>query len=198
MATSQASPLQTVPPHISGNTTEQQNRMLQEFLGDAVQEAYRTAIEQLDRQSAQAVIDMHGMVKDEVKDRVVEIIRRHTVSDKFKDEEVASKRVYPPNYRVRPIEAQVTELRKNLPTLGVCLEKLSRQPLVYPPAVWRPFHPNSAAATATTTGWKNKDRCAASPAQNVRNLPPAVYRRAGNARCRRKGRTPQRLRAAPG
>jgi len=129
MATSQVVPNQIVPLHLSGNTTDQQNRLLQEFLGDAIQEAYRTAIEQLDRQSAQTVLDMNRKLKSEVAERVVEIIQRHTVSDKFKDEEVSSNRVYPPTYRVRPVEAQVTELRKLFPSLGACQERLSRKPL---------------------------------------------------------------------
>jgi hypothetical protein len=68
--------------------------------------------------------------------RVVEIIHRHTVSDKFKDEEVGSNRVYPPTYRVRPIEAQVSELRKAFPSLGSCLEKLSRKPLPPDAEAW--------------------------------------------------------------
>ena len=72
MATTQATPHQMVPLHLSGNTTEQQNKMLQEFLGEAVQEAYRTAIEQLDRQSAQAVLDMARKLKSEVAHLVVE------------------------------------------------------------------------------------------------------------------------------
>ena len=45
MATMQATPHRIVPLYLSGNTTEQQNRLLREFLGDAVQEACRTAIE---------------------------------------------------------------------------------------------------------------------------------------------------------
>ncbi len=129
MATSQVTLHQIVPLHLSGNTTEQQNRMLQEFLGDAMQEAYRTAIEQLDRQSAQSVLEMGRKLKCEVAERVVEIVQRHTMSDKFKDEEVHSDRVYPPTYRVRPVEAQVTELRKLFPGLGSCHERLARKPL---------------------------------------------------------------------
>src|SRR5208282_2800340 len=136
MATSQVTPHQIVPLHLSGNTTEQQNKLLQEFLGDAVQEACRTAIEQLDRQSAQAVLDMNGKLKCEVVDRVVEIIHRHTVSDKFKDEEVGSNRVYPRTYQVRPVEAQVSELRKAFPSLGSCMEKLSRKPLPAGAEAW--------------------------------------------------------------
>ena len=90
MATSLATPHQIVPLHLSGNTTEQQNKLLQEFLRDAVQEAYGKAIEQLDKQSAQTVLDMNKKLKAEVAERVVEIIHRHTVSDKYKDEEVGS------------------------------------------------------------------------------------------------------------
>ena len=136
MATSQVTPHQIVPLHLSGNTTEQQNRLLQEYLGDAVQEAYRTAIEQLDQQSAQTVLDMNRRLKSEVAERVVEIIQRHTVSNKFKDEEVGSNRVYPSTYRVRPVEAQVTELRKLFPGLGACQEKLSRKPLPLGAEAW--------------------------------------------------------------
>jgi hypothetical protein len=110
--------------------------MLQEFLGDAVQEAYQKAIVQLDRQSAQAVLDMNKKLKCEVAERVVEIIQRHTVSDKYKDEEVRSDRVYPTTYHVRPVEAQVTELRKLFPGLGSCLEKLSRKPLPAGAEAW--------------------------------------------------------------
>jgi hypothetical protein len=136
MAASQVTPRQIVPLHLSGNTTEVQSRMLQQFLGEAVQEACRTAIEQLDQQSAQAVLDMNRKLKSEVADRVVEIIHRHTMSDKFKDEEVGSSRVYPPSYRVRPVEAQVTELRKLFPALGSCNERLSRRPLPERAEAW--------------------------------------------------------------
>jgi DNA-binding protein Fis len=125
-----------VPLQLSGNTTEQQNKQLQECLGEAVREAYRTAIEQLDRHSAQAVLEMDKKLRREVERAVVEIIHRHTISDKFKDEEVGSNRVYPPTYRIRPVEAQVTELRKLLPSLGSCLEKLARKPLVEGAEAW--------------------------------------------------------------
>jgi hypothetical protein len=136
MATTTASPHQIVPLHLSGNTTEQQNRMLLDFLGEAVQTAYRTAIDGLDRQSVQTVLDMDGKLKREVADTVVEIIHRHTVSDKFKDEEVGSNRMYPPTYRVRPVEAQVTELRKLFPSLGNCQEKLARRGLPQGAEAW--------------------------------------------------------------
>jgi hypothetical protein len=136
MATFTPTNNQLVPLHLSGNTTEQQNRLLQEFLGQAAQDAYRTAIDRLDRHSAQIVLDMDKKLKSEVADLVAEVIHRHTVSDKYKDEEVGSNRIYPPTYRVRPIEAQVTELRKVFPSLGSCLEKLARKPLVDGAEAW--------------------------------------------------------------
>ena len=124
------------PLHLSGNTTDAQNAQLKEFLGEAVQTACLTAIEQMDRQSAQTVLEMGKKLKEEVAASVVEIIHRHTASDKFKDEEVGSNRTYPPTYRVRPVEAQVTELKKHFPSLGSCLEKLARKPLLEGAEAW--------------------------------------------------------------
>jgi len=117
------------PLHLSGNTTPQQNELLRESLGEAVHQAYLAAIEQLDQQSAQIVIDSGKKVKREVAESVVEIIGRHTASDKYRDEEVSSTRTYPPTYRVRPVEAQVTELRKLFPSLGACNEKIGHRQL---------------------------------------------------------------------
>jgi hypothetical protein len=136
MATTQVTPHQIVPLHLSGNTTDLQNKQLQEFLGAAVMEAYQAAIEQLDRQSAQVVLDMNAKLKSEVAGQVVEIIQRHTISDKFKDEEMGSNRVYPPTYRVRPVEAQVTALKGLFPSLGSCLEKLGRRQLPEGAEAW--------------------------------------------------------------
>ena len=124
------------PLHLSGNTTDSQNTQLQEFLGEAVQTAYLTAIEQIDRQSAQTVLDMGKKLKAEVAASVVEIIHRNTASDKFKDEQAGSDRTYPPAYRVRPVEAQVTELKKLFPSLGSCHEKLARKPLLEGAEAW--------------------------------------------------------------
>jgi hypothetical protein len=140
MAATQATPYTTtqsiVPLHLSGNTTPQQNKQLQEFLGEAVQEAYRASIEQLDRQSAQTVLDLDKKLKSELAQSVVEIIQRHTVCDKYKDEQVGSNRAYPPTYRVKPVEAQVTELRKFFPCLGSCQERLAHRPLPEGAEAW--------------------------------------------------------------
>jgi hypothetical protein len=124
------------PLHLSGNTTASQNAQLQEFLAAAVQTAYLASIERLDRISAQTVLDAGKKLKAEVAASVEEIIHRHTASDKFKDEEVGSNRTYPPTYRERPIEAQVTELKKLFPVLGSCMEKLARKPLLEGAEAW--------------------------------------------------------------
>jgi len=126
------------PLHISGNTTDSQNAKLQGFLDSAVQAAYATSIEQLDQLGLQSVLEMDKTLKSEISGSIVDIIHRYTVSDKFKDEEVGSNRVYPPTYRVRPIEAQVTELKKLFPSLAksTCFEKLARKPLLEGAEAW--------------------------------------------------------------
>jgi hypothetical protein len=58
------------PLHLSGNTTASQNAQLQEILGSAVQTAYLEAIEQMDRQSAQTVLELREKLKSEVADSV--------------------------------------------------------------------------------------------------------------------------------
>lgn len=125
-----------VPLHLSGNTTEQQNQKLQDCLHDAVRIAYLAAIERLDRQSAQAVLDEEDKLNSEIATAVEEIIHNHTVSKKYEDEEVGSDRGYPPIYRVRPLETQVTELRNAFPKLGACKEKLGRLPLPEGAEAW--------------------------------------------------------------
>jgi hypothetical protein len=124
-----------VPLHLSGNTSEEQCSQLRKRLGEAVESACKTALLQLDRQSAQNVLE-NWKLQTEVAKTIVEIIHRHTVSDKFKDEEAGSNRGYPSNYRVRPVEAQVTELRKLFPALGHCQEKLARRPLPEGAEAW--------------------------------------------------------------
>lgn len=118
-----------IPLPLSGNTTDEQNHLLQASLGEAVETAYRTAIEQLDRQSVAVVLEKRRSLQSEIAGRVVDIIQRHAASDQYSSEEVRSDRVYPLTYRVRPLEAQVTELRKAFPTLKSCQEKLARREL---------------------------------------------------------------------
>jgi hypothetical protein len=119
-----------VPLHLSGNMTASQDKRLQDMLSGAVKTAYQTIVEQLDQQSTQTVLDAERKLSKEVTDLLIAAVERHTASDKFKDEEVGSTRVYPTNYRVKPIEAQVTDLRKIFPDLKVCHEKLARRQLM--------------------------------------------------------------------
>jgi hypothetical protein len=79
---------------------------------------------------------MNLKLKSEVAEKVVEIVHRHAVSQKYKDEQVGSNRVYPSSYKVRPIEAQVTELRKAFPSLKGCMEKLARRALPEGAEAW--------------------------------------------------------------
>lgn len=117
------------PLHLSGNTTDIQNSQLHASLGTAVEEACRVAIGQLDQNRAQVVLEFRQKVQADVVDAIVGIIHRHAIADKYKDEQVPSNREYPPTYKVRPIEAQTTALRTLFPSLGGCMEKLSRRPL---------------------------------------------------------------------
>jgi hypothetical protein len=107
------------PLHLAWNTTDLQSSQLQVSLGAAAQEACRIAIGQMDNNRAQVVLDFQQKVQADVVDAIVGIIHRHATPDRFKDEQVPSNRKYPPTYRVRPIQAQVTELRKLFPRLAV-------------------------------------------------------------------------------
>jgi hypothetical protein len=131
-----ASTAVVTPLNITGNTTSEQRELLQKFLGEAVAAASRSAIEKLDRQTAQLVLDLKDKLKKDFTDSVVEIVQRHTISDRYKNEETYSNREYPPTYRVRPVEAQVTTLRKYFPSLGNCMERLARRPLPEGAEAW--------------------------------------------------------------
>lgn len=129
-------PVLVIPLPLSGNTTEQQNQLLQECLADASRIVYDHAIEQLDRQTAQTILETEPQLKSEIVALMVDAIRRRTVSDKYKNEEVGSDRVYPPTFRIRSIDAQLIELRKYFPSLGACDVKLARRPLVPGAEAW--------------------------------------------------------------
>lgn len=129
-------PVQAIPLPLSGNTTEQQREALREVLADAVRIAYDRALQQLDRQTAQTILETESQVKCEIAALMAEAIRRRTVSDKYKDEEVGSDRVYPSSFRIRPVDAQLLELRKHFPRLGACDVKLSRRPLLPGAEAW--------------------------------------------------------------
>lgn len=125
-----------VPLHLSGNTTEDQNKLLEDCLGNAARNAYIAVVEQLDRQSAQSVLDAARELKSEITRVVIESVRSRTVSHRYEGEEVDSNRGYPPTYRVRRIEAQVTELKKMFPMVGAAQEKLGRIALPTGPEAW--------------------------------------------------------------
>jgi hypothetical protein len=127
---------QVTPLNISGNTTQVQNERLQANLREAVHTAYENAVLRLDRHSAQLVLDGEKKFKAEITHTVGDLIDRFTISDRFKDEQTPSKHDYPSTYRVRPIEAQVTEFRKIFPALGSCMEKLGRRPLPTGAEAW--------------------------------------------------------------
>lgn len=117
------------PLHLSGNTTQEQRDTLKDSLTEAVQRIYRAALKDLDQHSARLVLEMDEKLKTEIVSSALKIIHKLTVSDKYKDEEAVSRREYPISYRIKPIEAQTTELRKFFPELGSCLEKIGRRPL---------------------------------------------------------------------
>ena len=131
-----ATSILVTPLNITGNTTSEQLEAMRRFLGEAVAEASRTAIEKLDRQTAQLVLDIQQQLKTEFTAAVVEIVQRHTISDKYKDEETFSNREYPSTYRVKPIEAQVAALRKLFPSLGTCMVRIGRRPVPEGAEAW--------------------------------------------------------------
>jgi hypothetical protein len=124
------------PLNITGNVTQIQNESLRAVLAEAVLAAHESAVQRLDRHSAQLVLDGEKKFRAEVAKSLEALIERFTISDKFKDEQTQSRHDYPPTYRPRPIEAQVTELRKIFPTLGHCMEKLARKPLAEGGEAW--------------------------------------------------------------
>jgi len=72
------------PLHLTGNTTEEQNTQLLEFLGEAVTRAHSTVMEELDQTSAQAVLESSRKLKNEAVELLVELIHHHTTSERFK------------------------------------------------------------------------------------------------------------------
>ena len=72
---------------------------------------------------------MNEKLKGELTARMVEIIHRHTVSDKFKDEEVGSNRDIQPPTGVRPVEAQVDRAAQDVSRPGWMPGEARRKPL---------------------------------------------------------------------
>lgn len=125
-----------VPFPISGDTTGPQKAELEQFLVESLTQASEGLIAGLDRRGADVLLQARGKLQAEIYDAVAQVLLRNTASDRFRDEVVESRREYPPSYRVHPIEAQVTALRKAFPELGPCMEKLGHQHLPPGPEAW--------------------------------------------------------------
>ena len=120
---------QVTPLPLAGNTTQDQKDLLLESLLEVARRIQRTALKNLDQHGARLILEMDEKLKAEITSAAMKIIQRLTISEKYKSEETVSRREYPLSYKVRPIEAQVTELRKAFPSLGNCMEKLAHKPL---------------------------------------------------------------------
>jgi hypothetical protein len=114
---------------LSGNTTEQQNELIRQMLVEVAEAVCARSLQQLDLQSAQLLLEGSDKLKDEMIALMAEAFERNKVSERFKEEEVGSNRVYPRNYRVRYLDEQLAELRRTFPNLRNCMERLARTPL---------------------------------------------------------------------
>jgi hypothetical protein len=126
----------TTPLHIAGNTTEKQNESLKDSLNEAVNRVYKATLKQLDEHKMALVLEFEDKLKAELTSAAHKIIERLTQSDKYQEEETISRREYPPTYKVRPIEAQVSALREAFPSLGACVEKLARNQIPEEAEAW--------------------------------------------------------------
>lgn len=118
-----------VPFHICGDTTERQRACVTDMLQQAFRESVAESLLQLDQRQADLAITNGNQLQSDVKAAVKDVIQRATTSALYKKEESLSSRAYPTAYKIRPIEAQVTALRKLFPALKKCDEKLARRPL---------------------------------------------------------------------
>lgn len=124
------------PLHIAGNTTEDQRDSLKRALAEALDRACSDSLRQLDSQSLRLVLEMNEALKTEISSAATKIIERLTATDKFIGEETDSLREYPPTYKVKPIEAQVTALRQAFPSLRTVNEKIARKPVPEGAEAW--------------------------------------------------------------
>lgn len=124
------------PLHLAGNTTQEQKDQLRDALQETISRIHRHALKELDAHAARLVLDMEEKLKTEIASAAMKIIHRLTTSEKFKSEETVSRREYPAKYKVRPVEAQVTELKKHFPKLNNCMEKIARRELPEGAEAW--------------------------------------------------------------
>jgi hypothetical protein len=113
-----------IPLDLVGNVSDRQKMILEHLLKEVLGSAMERVVETVDQQAAQYIIESDARLKAELVEFAVKTIQHYAISDKFKDEAVGSERVYPSNYRVKSIEAQVTELKALFPVLKSCDEKL--------------------------------------------------------------------------
>ncbi|HWT66320.1 MAG TPA: hypothetical protein VN151_09400 [Terracidiphilus sp.] len=125
-----------LPFPISGDTSVSQREDLQKLLVDTLLESGEELIAGLDRRAADVLLLANKKLQAEITDALAQVILRNTASDKYRDEIVESRREYPRSYVMRPVEAQVTDLRSIFPSLGPCMEKLARRAIPAGPEAW--------------------------------------------------------------
>jgi hypothetical protein len=112
--------------------TDGQKKQLNRFLTDVVE---KVAIEQLVEKlglsspETQRVIEHGDELAEDVRTTVIASIKRLSVSDNFKNEEVASKYGYLSGYKPKGITTQTNRLRELFPGIGFADEKLAESPL---------------------------------------------------------------------
>ena len=121
----------------SVSITPGQEKQLKRFVADAAERAVDSALKQ-------AVVDPEGMQRifargDDLQAAVEPVVlaklKELSVTNKYANEEVPSKYVYPPTYRRRSITEQTNRLRELIPGAGYADEKLAELPLL-PGAEW--------------------------------------------------------------
>jgi hypothetical protein len=112
--------------------TDGQKKQLNRFLADVVE---KVAIEQLvetlglSSPETQRVIEHGDELAEDVRTTVIASIKRLSVSDNFKNEEVASNYGYLSGYKPKGITPQTNRLRELFPGIGFANEKLAESPL---------------------------------------------------------------------
>lgn len=117
---------EATPLPLSGLISDRQKMILAHLFKQILGAAFEKSIEHLDHQSAQAVIESDARLQQELTEFAIHAVQRYTVSDKYRDEAVGSNRHYPPSYKIKPVEAQVTLLRQIFPMLATVDETIPR------------------------------------------------------------------------
>lgn len=113
------------PIKISGDLTANQEKEVRSMTDAALRDGFESVIREIDTRGARAILENKCRIGEELSKSVRTILRDYAVSSEYEKEDVPSRRVYPRNYFVRPVEAQVTELRKAFPgKVDSCYEKI--------------------------------------------------------------------------